>query len=133
MKFFITFACYGVHLHSDESGSVDRHHNLFGRRVAEASPERVAVKREQMDQAPYSLDKDRRVIVLGTLREVCLHRGWSLWAAHVRPNHVHAVVEADHRPEMVMNAFKSYASRGLNRTESQAVGAPWKHTMVMEG
>jgi REP element-mobilizing transposase RayT len=67
-----------------------------------------------MDQAPYSLDRDRRAIVLGALREVCFHRGWSLWAAHVRTNHVHSVVEADVRPEEVMNAFKSYASRGLN-------------------
>ena len=38
-----------------------------------------------------------------------------LLAAHVRTNHVHAVVEADLRPEKVMNEFKSYASRELNR------------------
>jgi hypothetical protein len=28
---------------------------------------------------------------------------------------VHAVVEADVRPEKIMHAFKSYASRSLNR------------------
>ena len=55
------------------------------------------------------------MIVLDALREVCLNRGWSLWAAHVRTNHVHVVVEGDERPEKIMNAFKSYASRGLNR------------------
>jgi REP element-mobilizing transposase RayT len=55
------------------------------------------------------------VTVLDALREACLHRGWSLWAAQVRANHVHVVVEADVRPEKIMNAFKSYASRGLNR------------------
>jgi len=71
--------------------------------------------RRHMDQAPYLLDRDRRVIVLDALREVCRHRGWILWAAHVRHNHVHVVVEADERPEKVMNALKSYASRGLNR------------------
>jgi REP element-mobilizing transposase RayT len=43
-----------------------------------------------------------------------LQRGWGLLAAHVRTNHVHAVVEADVRPEKVMNSFKSYASRNLN-------------------
>jgi hypothetical protein len=36
----------------------------------------------------------------------------------VRTNHAHIVVEADVRPEMLMNAFKSYASRGLNRLGS---------------
>ena len=115
MRYFITFACYGSHLHGDESGSVDRNHKVPGGRLAEANPHRAAVMRQQMDQLPCFLDRDRRMAVLDALREVCLHRGWSLWAAHVRTNHVHVVVEADVRPENVMNAFKSYASRGLNR------------------
>ena len=84
--------------------------------MAEVNPERVAVKRQQMDQPPYFLDRDRRATVLDAFREVCLHYGWSLWAAHVRTNHVHAVVEADVRPEKIMHAFKSYASRNLRAT-----------------
>src|SRR5712691_1448327 len=115
MRYFITFACYGAHLHGDESGSVDRHHNVPESRLAEPNPERVAVKRLQMDQAPYFLDRRRRATVLDALREVCLHRGWSLWAAHVRTNHVHAVVEAEARPEKIMHAFKPHASRNSNR------------------
>jgi REP element-mobilizing transposase RayT len=115
MRFFITFACYGSHLHGDESGSVDRNHNIPGSRLAEANPGRVDAMRQQMDQVPYLLDKDRRMTVLDALREVCSHRGWNLWAAHVRTNHVHVIVEAEVRPENVMNALKSYASRSLNR------------------
>jgi len=53
--------------------------------------------------------------VLDTVREVRSHRGWNLWAAHVRTNRVHVIVEAEVRPENVMNALKSYASRSLNR------------------
>jgi len=68
-----------------------------------------------MKQTPYLLDRVGRAAVLEALREVCLHRGWSLLAAHVRTNHVHAIVEAEIRPEKIMNDFKSYASRGLNR------------------
>ena len=98
MRYFITFACYGSHLHGAESGSVDRHHNIPGTRLAEASPERIEVKRRQMDQEPYSLDQARRAIVLAALCEVCLHRNWHLLAAHVRTNHVHVVVEAEARP-----------------------------------
>ena len=41
-------------------------------------------------------------------------RRWKLWAAHVRTNHVHLVVEAEARPERVMNDLKSFASRFLN-------------------
>jgi REP element-mobilizing transposase RayT len=115
MRYFITFACYGSHLHSDESGSVDRHHNLPGTRLAEASPDRIEIKRQQMDQEPYSLDQARRAVILAALRDVCLHRKWRLLAAHIRTNHVHVVVEAEARPEIAMHAFKSYSSRDLNR------------------
>jgi REP element-mobilizing transposase RayT len=70
-----------------------------------------------MDQPPYWLDRESRTAVLSALRGHCVHRGWSLLAAHVRTNHVHAIVEADVRPEKVMNEFKSYASRELNRLD----------------
>jgi REP element-mobilizing transposase RayT len=114
MRYFITFACYGTHLHGDESCIVDRHHNVFGSPFVEPSPQRRAAKLEQMDQALYCLDQDRRAAVLTALREVCLHRGWILLVAHVRTNHVHVVVEGEARPEIMMNTFKSYASRALN-------------------
>ncbi|HXB72042.1 MAG TPA: transposase [Candidatus Acidoferrales bacterium] len=49
------------------------------------------------------------------IQEVCVHRGWSLLAAHVRSNHVHAVVEAEVTSERVMSDFKPYGSRRLNQ------------------
>jgi REP element-mobilizing transposase RayT len=68
-----------------------------------------------MDQPPYSLDAPRREAVLASLGERCAQHSWILFAAHVRSNHVHVVVEADTHPERVMNDLKSYASRQLNR------------------
>ena len=115
MRYFITFACYGSHLHGAESGSVDRKHNVFGGSLVESNAERVAAIREEMQQPPYLLDQMRRVTVLDALREVCLHRRWNLLAAHIRTNHVHVIIEAEGRPEKIMNTFKSYASRALNR------------------
>src|SRR5580658_3144290 len=67
-----------------------------------------------MDQVPFLLNAPGRNAVLDAIQEVCSHRHWSLLAAHVRTNHVHAVVEAEARPEKVMSDFKSYASRRLN-------------------
>ena len=114
MRYFITFVCYGTRLHGDEAGSVDRDHNVPGSRFAEGNAERLDMKRRQMEQAPYLLDVLRRATVLAAFHEVCLYRGWKLWAAHVRTNHVHVIVEADVRPEMVMHSLKSYATRSLN-------------------
>ena len=68
-----------------------------------------------MLQDLYVLDQASRNVVLGAIRRHCTLRGWNLLAAHVRSNHVHAVVEAEIRPERIMNEFKCYASRELNR------------------
>jgi REP element-mobilizing transposase RayT len=119
LRYFITFACYGAHLHGDESGSVDRRHNLPGSRLLDALPQRAAAERQRMAQAPYVLNERCRADVLDALREVGAHRGWILLAAHVRTTHVHVIVEAHVRPEKVMSDFKSYASRGLNRQGSE--------------
>ncbi len=83
--------------------------------MLEADPQRVSVERQNMDQTPYSLDQESRTFVLEAVKEVCLHYTWGLLAAHVRTNHAHVIVEADVRPERVMNVLKSYASRALNR------------------
>jgi REP element-mobilizing transposase RayT len=61
------------------------------------------------------MDRSRREAVLAALLERCSDRHWNLLAAHVRTNHVHIVVDADARPERIMNDLKSYASRCLNR------------------
>lgn len=68
-----------------------------------------------MLQDPYKLGPEGRAAVLEAIQRHCAHRGWNLMAAHVRSNHVHVVVEAEIPPERVMNEFKSYASRELNR------------------
>ncbi len=115
MHYFITFSCYGAHLHGAEPGSVDRRHNLYEGRLVEPDPGHELMVREHLLQASYQLDSQARTVVLAALREACSYRGWELLAAHVRTNHVHAVVQADTEPERMMNAFKSYASRALNR------------------
>ena len=115
MTYPITFACYGCHLHGDESGSVDVAHNVPGTPILEANFLRAAHEKLRMDQIPYHLDRIRRDAVLEAIQEVCRHRGWRLLAAHVRSNHVHTVMEAEIPPERVMNDFKAYASRRLNQ------------------
>jgi hypothetical protein len=43
-------------------------------------------------------------------------------------NHVRVVVEAEVRPEKVVNDFKSYASRGLNRLgATNQIDGAWAH------
>jgi REP element-mobilizing transposase RayT len=115
VTYLITFACYGCRLHGDAAGSVDRWHNVSGTPVVEGRLSRAAFEEERMDQPPYLLGHISRDIVLQAIQGVCAHRRWNLLAAHVRSNHVHTVVEAEAPPERIMNDFKAYASRHLNR------------------
>jgi REP element-mobilizing transposase RayT len=77
-----------------------------------------------LKQARFEMDADQRRVTLEAIREVCRCKNWPLLAAHVRTNHVHTVVDADVAPELVMNTFKSYASRALNLHEPQTKGTP---------
>ena len=122
MTYLLTFSCYGCHLHGSESGSVDRRHHVPGTPTLESDPARETSERERMAQAPYNLDQVRRDTVLEAIQEVCAHRGWDLLAAHERTTHVHAVVEAEAPPYEIMDDFKVYASRRLNRMGLDGAG-----------
>lgn len=111
--YLLTWACYGSWL-TGQPGAVSQTRNQYGSPLPEPDQYTELRSKGRMTQEPYVLDAPRRQIVLQSLQEVCLYRNWTLWAAHVRTNHVHAVVTANCRPEPVMNAMKSYSSRALN-------------------
>ncbi len=115
--FFITFATYGARLHGDTAGSVDREHNVYGTNLCTPNLSRVTFERRRMNQPAYTLDEPRRAIVLGACREVCECRAWWLFAAHVRSNHVHIIVQAGDKPEEVLNTLKAYSSRALTQAK----------------
>jgi REP element-mobilizing transposase RayT len=113
LAYFITFTTYGTWLPGRAPGSVDREHNVPGTPFLPADAEMEAKHRAALRQEPYFLDEPRRKVVLHTISEVATHRGWKLWAVHVRTNHVHIVVTAASKPEKVMIDFKAWASRCL--------------------
>jgi hypothetical protein len=114
MTYFITFSCYGSHIHGDLRGSVDRDHNHFGGPLAKPNRERMSAELRLMDQPPYEMDEPRRQAVLAGILDRCHSGYWHMMAAHVRSNHVHAVLNGDEKPEFIMTQLKSAASRRLN-------------------
>jgi REP element-mobilizing transposase RayT len=118
LAYLITFTTYGTWLHGDDRGSAGREdNNRFGDEYLPPDVSRRRFERSELVGESYHLDETRRTIVLGTIQEVCSHRGWQLLAAHVRSNHLHVVVAGDTSPERMMNDFKSYASRLLNEAK----------------
>jgi REP element-mobilizing transposase RayT len=94
---------------------VDAEHNTFNTPLKDGNDRLHHLSEEAMAQEPYTLDTERRACVMATIREVCDHRGWILFAAHVRNTHLHVVVHGNHPPERIGGDFKSYASRRLNQ------------------
>jgi len=113
IAYFLTFTTYGTWLHGREPESVDRQHNTFGTPMLAPDPELEQKQRAKMKQPEYRLDENQRTIVLETILEVAKHRGWHVWAAHVRSNHVHVVISANVKPEKVLIDLKAWSSRRL--------------------
>ena len=67
-----------------------------------------------MKEPHFLLDNHfQRECVKKTVNEVCEYRRYSLKAINVRTNHFHAVISAQIKPENIVNACKSYATRNL--------------------
>ena len=113
--YFITFRGYGTWLHGDKRGSVDRSHNRFGSARLMPNERRQQLNFERLKHKPVRLEKQTRRLVEGAIHDICKKRHWDLWVVNARTNHIHAIVTAPCKPEVVLTAFKANATRKLRR------------------
>jgi len=114
LAYLITFRTYGTWLHGDDRYSVDRHgKNTYGTSKVLPSRNLNAMMQENQATTSFLLDGPCRGVVERAIREVCSVRGYGLHAVNVRTNHAHSVVASIRTPEIVMNAFKSNATKEL--------------------
>jgi REP element-mobilizing transposase RayT len=66
--------------------------------------------RSLMKQPPVNLDAKRRSTVDSGIRNICSKRKWSLWALAIRTNHVHAVISASTKPDIMLSPLKASAT-----------------------
>jgi len=126
LAYLITFRSYGTWLHGDERGSVDRSHNYYGTPRFPPNNARLHQNERRLKHAPVTLNAKQRESVAEAIRHTCDIRKWMLRALNVRTNHVHTVVSADMRPELVLNALKANATRQLRQSSQwQQPGSPW--------
>ena len=113
LAYLITMRSYGTWLHGDERGSVNRVLNEYGMPRLRANPTLEKSDAVQMLHSAIVFDARQRPLIEQAIREVCRFRRYRLFAINIRTNHVHSVVSASCKPELVMNSFKSYATRAL--------------------
>ena len=123
--YLITFRCYGTWVHGDARGSMDRNDNVYGTPKIASNTALEHADASQRKHEPMLLDLKQRAVVEAAIREVCDFRKYALHAVNVRTNHAHSVVTANQKPEAILNAFKSYATRALRRDGLSQSVKPW--------
>jgi REP element-mobilizing transposase RayT len=113
LAYFISFRSYGTWLHGDKRGSIDRFNNRYGNPYLPQNDVWQEHNHNQLKTAPLTLGARERGSVEKAIHEACSIRKWHLQAVNVRTNHVHTVVTANRKPELVLNAFKANATRHL--------------------
>jgi REP element-mobilizing transposase RayT len=116
LAYFITWTTYGTWLPGSAKGegSVDTAHNVYGTPFVEPNEKKEQAAREAMTQPPYVMSAAEREVVCKAIVGLAKERGWTLWALHVRSNHIHVVVSAERDPGRIMSDMKGRASRDLN-------------------
>jgi REP element-mobilizing transposase RayT len=93
---------------------VDRHgKNVHGTPRMKPNAELARIMREEMSGPPFILNNAQRIAVHREIEDVCRRRSYHLRALNVRTNHLHSVVTAQIKPEIIINAFKANATRAL--------------------
>ena len=114
--YLLTFRSYGTWLHGDDRGSVDKANRRYGTPMLPPKSGRVRFERGLMAEQPVTLNPRQRRTIDASIKETCTIRNWSLWSLAVRTNHVHAVVTANRKPEVVLSALKANATRAMRES-----------------
>jgi len=113
MVFLLTFSTYGTHLPGDARGSFD-HVRGGHRRFLDPNTAFERWNRLHSRQATFSLaTAASRHAVRDAIVEVCTFRSSTLLALHVRPTHLHGIVNSESPPGAVVRDWKTYATRRL--------------------
>ncbi|MEQ8791205.1 MAG: hypothetical protein RIC55_33390 [Pirellulaceae bacterium] len=115
LAYLLTWSTYGTWLPGDRRGWIEFRH---GWRLPD--PVRRLEAAARMSETACRLDRRQREIVEWQVSETCGFRGWKLHAVNCRSNHVHVVVAADRKPELVRTQLKAWCTRRLMEFETNS-------------
>ena len=107
--FFITWTVYGTFLQGDVRWWRKKH-------AGELPPQPFLEQwhRDRLNHPIILLNDNHRNVVKFEIENHCSRRGWKLWIANPRTNHVHVVVTAlGYVGETVRDQLKANCTRGL--------------------
>ena len=111
LAYFITWTVYGTFLQGDR-----RWWRKRGSGSQSPQPLLEQWHRERLKHEIILLNESHREIVENAIQRHCEYRGWKLWVANPRNNHVHVVVTAsNHHGTKVRDQLKANATRELRQ------------------
>ncbi len=133
---FLTWTTYGQWVPGDPRGCVTRVHDGGPSRIEHDEfqtpfdtniPGLLKSSQQALKCPPIRLVSDQAPVLLAQFQETAEYRGWLLVAVAIMANHVHIVtgVNGDPDPEKLLQSFKSYASRVLNRRWTKPASETW--------
>ncbi|QDT34822.1 hypothetical protein [Thalassoglobus polymorphus] len=119
LAFFITWTVYGTFLQGDERWWRSR----GGSRPPQ--PKLQQWHRDRLNHEIILLSDSQRELVASEIQRLSDFRGWKLWIANPRTNHVHVVVTAmNYSGKKVRDQMKANCTRGLREKYSEFVDRP---------
>ncbi|MFN0096873.1 MAG: hypothetical protein ACKVVT_19105 [Dehalococcoidia bacterium] len=112
LAYLLTWTSYATWLPGDARGAVDDGQTVFGEERVSPNSQRVAFL-EAKSGPRVEISSQMRWVIDGAIRRLVDARGWTLFALNIRTTHVHAVVAAEVRAEIVLVALKAAATRSL--------------------
>ncbi len=106
----LTFTTYGTHLPGADAGSVSRKQRNWGSPTVASNTAWRDQARRLMVEPEFTLGPLDRSLVLNSLIEACAYRTWHLFCAHIRTNHVHAVLQTDVPVDRALQYLKARAT-----------------------
>ena len=113
IAFYLTWPTYGTWLPGDHRGWVEH-------RRGWQLPDPIAwlEARSLMKENACRLSPVDRQIVEAQVAETCVSRGWILFAANCRSNHIHVVIGAcETSPKKIRNDIKAWSTRRLRAAD----------------
>ena len=133
---FLTWTTYGSWLPGDKRGFVSNvrvgsgpevRHNAVGTPYDSDLPRLQISARNHLACPPIRLRTENAEALLTQFQETAAYRLWQLFAVGIMANHLHLVVgvPGDPKPEWLLQQFKSYGSRALNRRWKKPDSGTW--------
>ncbi len=120
IAYFITFRTYASWLHGDHRDSVDPRHNIFLAPRIIPNPNFEEKMKSNCHENSFLMNAEQREKALDAIINTCRYNHWHLYAAQIRTNHVHIVMQTDRSPDRATTSIKAYATQYLRKIVPQS-------------